>query len=1059
MSSKSPSLFKRKIQASALVAFCASAILAIIFSTITLAVEQTSDSLQRKEDWNAITECTSAMRDQIHSRVTFSYSKHSFSLNEIRSMRVFGPKAKECESVFKNKLSQFGLKWEDFVCNKADGYRSNGIFLLSTNDTDSCLNILNDATDGDFFSIARKSAYDKNDFKPLDDYIQSLLHAHAPKDSSSGGSSSSGLTDAEMYQYLLGRFREECTTDQTPQFGSNMGNGSFSIIEYNPDTKKMEIATYKPKGGSITAARKITVPLKYRPTFGVSQGGQEGGSVSEGKDPTCADIEALLSNGKYVSAYNKNVKKLKEAGQEVDTTTSTTKQGSDEDTKDDPCFSQAKSIGWIVCPVFSFLADALSWAYESIIEPFLVIDSAIMDSSGATHEAWSYMIGFANIAVVILLLVVIFSQITGVGISNYGIKRSLPKVILAAVLINASFVICQLAVDISNILGNSLQTMFTSIKVGSTDADPVSFFQKTFYSAVGGIITVGASLAVTTVAATTGGGFATGVLLPAILLFVAGLVSLLFLLLLLGVRKAGVILLVAISPLAFACYMLPNTRKLFDKWLKAFQGLLILYPICGLLIGGSGLASRIVLNANKEGNGIITAFVGSLILIAPYFFIPTLLKGSFAAMGNLGAKISGFGKGLSSRANQGIRNTEAYRRSQEEGARIKQQRSAQRLVNRLNRRRKDKPLSNAQTRRLARGQETLQKLEQQDQTAHTALATRDYEDSNLSELSARWNRAFDDNNKDELNALTNVMITRYGAGAAKDIADSLAKKDLNQVDSSGKVTQTSENARKSMSVLRKNMNENSSFANSMRSKAGDAFQMISDGGGTGLNSRGDRLYGNLSHFSGDNKIVTSDKDWATQSSSALQRAIDSGTLKEGDIDRLLKSEDPSIKSSLLSDKNKLDVLQAAKYNWSHPQSAASSSISTDQAAQLYRQDQQRIAKQNQPLTSYSVDELSKGMEDGSISVDDAMGIESHPDIQNNPAKRDVVQAFIYNQAHPSSPLGGPNPTPAQKAAAIKNQAQAFRDERTQAIRDQKLSQQKSQQALDEINQQLKKNLP
>ena len=42
------------------------------------------------------------------------------------------------------------------------------------------------------------------------------------------------------------------------------------------------------------------------------------------------------------------------------------------------------------------------------------------------------------------------------NVDNYGIKRMLPKVIVTAILINLSFIICALAVDITNIIINGL---------------------------------------------------------------------------------------------------------------------------------------------------------------------------------------------------------------------------------------------------------------------------------------------------------------------------------------------------------------------------------------------------------------------------------------------------------------------------------------------------------------------------------------------------------------------------------------------------------------------------
>ena len=56
-------------------------------------------------------------------------------------------------------------------------------------------------------------------------------------------------------------------------------------------------------------------------------------------------------------------------------------------------------------------------------------------------------------------------------------------------------------------------------------------------------------------------------------------VSIFFLFLLLAAREAAIIVLVVLSPIAVVLYMLPNTKKLFDKWLKFFEGLLLVYPI------------------------------------------------------------------------------------------------------------------------------------------------------------------------------------------------------------------------------------------------------------------------------------------------------------------------------------------------------------------------------------------------------------------------------------------------------------------------------------------------
>ena len=59
-------------------------------------------------------------------------------------------------------------------------------------------------------------------------------------------------------------------------------------------------------------------------------------------------------------------------------------------------------------------------------------------------------------------MAIVISQITGYGISNYGIKKMLPKILVMAILINLSWYVAVIGVDISNILGKGIFNLFTS---------------------------------------------------------------------------------------------------------------------------------------------------------------------------------------------------------------------------------------------------------------------------------------------------------------------------------------------------------------------------------------------------------------------------------------------------------------------------------------------------------------------------------------------------------------------------------------------------------------------
>ena len=305
----------------------------------------------------------------------------------------------------------------------------------------------------------------------------------------------------------------------------------------------------------------------------------------------------------------------------------------------DKCYANAGTLGWIMCPFIQTVSNFSTWLYESVIEPQLQIQAeGIFDTDTGVYNAWSAFRDLANLAFVILFLIVIISQITGYGIDNYGIKRMLPRIIIAAILINLSYFICQLAVDVANIVGISIKGFFSGLEtqynlVETTGPDAGQY---TFLLASGAVVGVVAVL-------TSGLGGVITVALSALSLLISGI----FLFAILVARQAGVVILVAISPLALVCYLLPNTENLSKKWLKVSEAILLLYPICSLVIAGGGLAGSII--ASAAGDGSTTAGQGMyiaamLVQVVPYFAIPSLVKNSMKGLGDLGARISSYGQ-------------------------------------------------------------------------------------------------------------------------------------------------------------------------------------------------------------------------------------------------------------------------------------------------------------------------------------------------------------------------------------------------------------------------------
>ncbi len=324
------------------------------------------------------------------------------------------------------------------------------------------------------------------------------------------------------------------------------------------------------------------------------------------------------------------------------------------------CFTDGDALGWIICPVLKMAGSAAAATYENILTNWLRMDVTFFSTKGdnsGTYTGWSQFRDLANIVFAIFFVVVILAQVTGIGISNYNIKKILPKLIVVVILVNASFIICQLAVDLSNIIGASAYDMLISLPTGNGEGFGLDNLIGGMLGTIGTALIGGTAITAGVVAAISNPG---AVLIPLLLAILSALIGLLFFFIILAIRKAGVIVLVVLAPLAIVCYALPNTKSLFDKWKKLFSALLLVYPICSILMGGGYFVSNLMLKSSD--NGFVESLVAMLLQIIPIFFVPTILRSSLAIAGNIGAKISSFGTRLSGRATGALRSSDAVQR-------------------------------------------------------------------------------------------------------------------------------------------------------------------------------------------------------------------------------------------------------------------------------------------------------------------------------------------------------------------------------------------------------------
>jgi hypothetical protein len=269
--------------------------------------------------------------------------------------------------------------------------------------------------------------------------------------------------------------------------------------------------------------------------------------------------------------------------------TSTTPNCSD--TSKPTCESSGFPLSWIICQGINLLATSIDGLYNNFITPLLVVNPlTVKNAAGDPSEifvAWSSFRVYGDAFLVIALLVIVFGESIGGGlIDAYTAKKVLPRILIAGILVNLSFYIVAALVDIMNVAGGGLRELLQApfhqsggfqlnVTVGgSTLAWGAAILGGW---AISGIIPELAAL------------FAVFVLLPAILILFAIMLTIL-------IRQALIVFLVAVSPVAFAMYCLPNTEQYFKKWWDALFKALLVYPIITVLFALGNIMSVVVGN-------------------------------------------------------------------------------------------------------------------------------------------------------------------------------------------------------------------------------------------------------------------------------------------------------------------------------------------------------------------------------------------------------------------------------------------------------------------------------
>jgi len=218
---------------------------------------------------------------------------------------------------------------------------------------------------------------------------------------------------------------------------------------------------------------------------------------------------------------------------------------------------------------------------------------------GIVDKGWQATQSLANLGFVLVLVFIALSTI--LRLENYSLKKLLPKLILVIILINFSAVICGMVVDIANAVTRSFLN-FDPFTAFSSMFNPFQQDMENIKIIMGGKPLEGLFLELKSIAtfssiveramkyivATFFGIFAS---------FIFGLYFLLFLL-----RYIALWILVILAPIAWFCWILPDSKSIYQAWEKYF----VQWAFIGAIGGFFLKLGAIAMTSLSGGTGMIT---------------------------------------------------------------------------------------------------------------------------------------------------------------------------------------------------------------------------------------------------------------------------------------------------------------------------------------------------------------------------------------------------------------------------------------------------------------------
>jgi hypothetical protein len=317
-------------------------------------------------------------------------------------------------------------------------------------------------------------------------------------------------------------------------------------------------------------------------------------------------------------------------------------------------------LTWILCPAVDLMSQIVNWIDHLITNQLNVKTDAIFCTSGpnqdtctAYYNAWQSFRDIALGLMAIAGLVLIISQALGLEILDaYTIRKTLPRLLVAALAITLSWPLMKFLIQLSDDLGFGVRHLIYAPFSNLGDSVDLSFGSGITNQLFGALSSAG-TIALVPAWIVAGGPGALLAFLGTAALAVGVAITVLIL------RQVAIILLMLLAPLALVAYILPNTQRVYRMWWESFSKALLMFPLIAAMIATGRVFSAVAIH----NGGILNSIIGFAAYYAPYFMIPMTFRMAGSAVSAMGNFVNGRAQG----GFDSLRNA----RKEERGKRIK----------------------------------------------------------------------------------------------------------------------------------------------------------------------------------------------------------------------------------------------------------------------------------------------------------------------------------------------------------------------------------------------------